>query len=302
MSGKTVVIVNPIAHNLPSRRQLDSVDEWLRLRGWQVSWEETTARGHAIEIASRAADQGLPLIFVCGGDGTLAEAANGLAGSETALAAIPAGTVNIWARETGTPRRPLAAVQAILSGERRKVDLGKAGGRHFLLMAGYGLDGEITHRVSMRSKRYVGATAYALTAARESLRYKGQAITVTIDGERIRANTLMLLASNTRNYAGLVQIAPAAFADDGLLDVCLFLGKGVIDAAVHAVLVALRRHMKSRKVIYRRASRVEIEWDEPLPLHLDGDACPESPSLLGIAPLALAVMTPGHIRPPIFSR
>ena len=170
MSGKTTVIVNPMAHNLPSRRQLETVDEWLRLRGWQVSWEETRAPGHAIEIASRAADQGLPIVFVCGGDGTLSEAASGLAGSETALAAIPAGTVNIWARETGTPRRALAAVQAILNGERRKMDLGKAGERHFLLMAGYGLDGEITRRVSMGTKRYVGATAYALTAARESLR------------------------------------------------------------------------------------------------------------------------------------
>src|SRR3989304_4719648 len=78
-----------------------------------------------------------------GAGGTRTEAANGRAGSETALAPIRAGTVNIWAKEMGFPRKPAQAVKAAVEGDRRRVDLGRAGDRYFLLMAGYGLDGGV---------------------------------------------------------------------------------------------------------------------------------------------------------------
>src|SRR3989304_4301336 len=88
---ETVVIVNPAAHNLPARKRLQEADRWLRERGWGVEWLETTEPREATGLAARAAERGVPLVFVCGGDGTLNEAANGLAGGETGLAGIPAG-------------------------------------------------------------------------------------------------------------------------------------------------------------------------------------------------------------------
>ncbi len=107
---ETLVIVNPASHNLPSRKRLDEADRWLKGQGWQAEWRETEGPGQATELAAAAAERELPLLFVCGGDGTLNEAANGLAGSDTALAAIRAGTANIWAKEIGLPRRPAKAV------------------------------------------------------------------------------------------------------------------------------------------------------------------------------------------------
>lgn len=301
MKRETLIIVNPVAHNLPSKKALAAADEWLREQGWRVAWEETKAEGEATAMAAGAAEKGLPLVFVCGGDGTLREAADGLVGSDTALAMIPAGTVNIWAKETKTPRKPVDAVRTAVEGERRRVDLGRAGERHFLLMAGYGLDGHLAQKVSLGAKRYVGATAYAVAAVRESLRYRGKPVTLSLDGERVEARTLMLVAGNTRNYAGLVEVTPEALADDGLLDVCVFQGDGLLDIVMHVVRVALRRHARSKKVASRKARRIELAWEEPLPLQLDGDACPESPTTIEVVPQALWVTVPRGIRLPLFS-
>ncbi|MBI1886193.1 MAG: diacylglycerol kinase family lipid kinase [Chloroflexi bacterium] len=298
---EALVIVNPAAHNLPSKKALAAADEWLRSQGWHVRWEETDSPGSARALALKAAEERLPLLFVCGGDGSMGEAANGLAGSDTALAMIAAGTVNIWARETQTPKKPLDAVRAAVSGERRRVDLGKAGDRYFLLMAGYGLDGHLARKVSLGAKRHVGATAYALAAVRESITYRSKPLSLTLDGDTVDAQALMLVAGNTRNYAGLVEITPQARLDDGLLDVCLFQGKGLLDIMLHVIGVALRRHTGSKKVLYRKAKRIELGWEEPLPIQPDGDAFPESPPVIEVAPRALWVTVPKGASLPLFS-
>jgi diacylglycerol kinase (ATP) len=95
---EAVVIVNPTARKLPSQKCLREARNWLDERGWAVEWLETAAPGDATQLAADAAHREVPLLFVCGGDGTLNEAVNGLAGSETALAVIQSGTVILWAR------------------------------------------------------------------------------------------------------------------------------------------------------------------------------------------------------------
>jgi YegS/Rv2252/BmrU family lipid kinase len=297
---ETLIIVNPAAHNVPRRKRLDEADRWLRAQGWRAEWRETEGPGQATALAAGAAERGLPLVFVCGGDGTLNEAANGLAGSDTALAPIRAGTVNIWAKEMGVPRRPVEAVKAAIEGERRHIDLGRADGRYFLLMAGYGLDGAIARRVHLGLKSRLGAVTYAMAAIRESLRYRSSAVTLRFDGEEHTAQVLMLVAGNSRNYAGLVEVTREARVDDGLLDVCVFEGKGTVDIILHALRTLLRRHVQSKKVLYRKARRLELFWEEPLPVQLDGDAYELSPTEVEIAPSVLWVAVPKGVRSPLF--
>ena len=156
-----MVIVNPTARKLPGRKRLHEARDWLDQRGWASEWLTTAAPGEATSLAADAATRGAPLLFVCGGDGTINEAVNGLAGSETALAVIPAGTVNLWAREVGLLAKPEEAVRLAVDGVRRRIDLGRVGDRHFLLMAGFGLDATVAHGVSHRIKGRLGAAAYA---------------------------------------------------------------------------------------------------------------------------------------------
>ena len=299
---EAVIIVNPSSRNLPKRARFAEADEWLRAHGWTAEWVETAGPDDATRIAAKAARDGIPLLLVCGGDGTLNEAVNGLAGSETAMAVIPAGTVNLWAREAGLLKKPVEAICLAVEGVRRRVDLGRAGERYFLLMAGYGIDATVAHRVSRGIKGRLGAAAYALSAAKQAMVYRGSRIDVTMDGERRAMNVLQLIAGNTRNYAGLTQVTREALVDDGLLDLCVYEGRSHWDILWLSLLTLLGRHGRSRKVTQRRVERLELTWQTPLLAQLDGEAIAESPVEVTVAPAALWVMTPRGLKSPLFSR
>lgn len=299
---EAVIIVNPLAHNSPKRARIVEADEWLRARGWTAEWVETAGPDDATRIAAKAAKDGIPLLFVCGGDGTLNEAVNGLAESETAMAVIPAGTVNLWAREAGLMKKPVEAVRLAVEGVRRRVDLGRAGTRYFLLMASYGIDAAVAHRVSRGVKGRLGAAAYALSAARQAMSYRGSRIAVTMNEEQRAMTALMLVAGNTRNYAGVTQITREALVDDGWLDLCVYEGRGRWDILWLALLTLLGQQRRSRKVTQRRVNRLELTWETPLLAQLDGEAIAESPAEVTVAPAALWVMTPQGFRSPLFSR
>ncbi|HEY5640974.1 MAG TPA: diacylglycerol kinase family protein [Dehalococcoidia bacterium] len=298
---EAVLIINPAAHNVPALKRRREAEEWLRETGWRFRWEQTTGSGEATAMAARAAAEGVPLVLACGGDGTLNEVANGLAGTETALGTLPAGTSNIWAREAGISRKPLEAARLMATGERRLIDLGKAGDRYFMLFAGIGIDAEITRGVSLNMKRRVGAAAYGITAVREALRWRSRPITVRLDGQEERLDVLMAFAGNTRLYAGLTKITPNAIVDDGLLDVCIYQGAGRLDIAMHTARTLLQSHFKAAKVLSRRVKRLEFDWDEPLPVQIDGDPLGDCPREIEVAPRALWVVVPAGLRTGLFA-
>jgi YegS/Rv2252/BmrU family lipid kinase len=298
---EAVLIVNPAAHNLPALKRRREAEDWLRETGWRFRWEQTTEGGQATAMAARAAAEGVPLVLACGGDGTLNEVANGLAGTDTALGTLPAGTSNIWAREAGISRKPLDAARLMTTGERRLIDLGKAGDRYFMLFAGIGVDAQITRNVSLNMKRRVGAAAYGVAAVREALRWRSRPVTVRLDGVEQRLDVLMAFAGNTRLYAGLTKITPNAVVDDGLLDVCIYQGAGRLDIAMHTARTLLQSHNKARKVLSQRVRRLEFDWEEPPPLQLDGDPVGDCPREIEVAPGALWVVVPAGLRTGLFA-
>ena len=297
-----VVIINPAAHNLPAPRRLEEAAELFRQEGWSVQWWSTTAAGQATAMAAEAAAQHVPLVFACGGDGTLNEVVNGLAGTETALAVIPAGTTNLWARELRIHRKtPVEAVRLALDGERRRIDLGRAGSRYFLCMASYGIDAQVTAEIDRSIKRRFGALAYALSSLRVALRYRGTPASVRLDGEDVRGEVLMVIAGNTRQYAGLTQVVPEAIVDDGLLDFRIFLGRGRRSIVLHALRALFRLHRRSPRVLYRRAARMKLSSERPLTLQLDGDYVPESSGEVTVCPDALWAVIPAGTKAGIFT-
>jgi len=293
---EALVIVNPVAHNAPDRKRLAEANAYLKERGWSVQWTWTTKAGDATEIAARAAGLNTPLVLVCAGDGTLNEAVNGLAGSGTAVSVIPAGTSDLWAREAGIPRKPIDAVRILEKSEPHPVDLGLAGDRHFLLMAGFGLDAAVIQNTSTRLKHKVGASAYALAAVRELLRYKGRSGLVHLDDETLDVNALMVLAGNTQRYAGVTKITPQAKIDDGLLDVCVYQGEGTGDVLLHAVRTMLRLHLRSKKTVLRRVKKLRLDFEPPLPLQVDGDHYPGAHAEVSVVPGALFAMVPNKVK------
>ena len=298
---EAVLIINPTAHNVPALKLRREAEEWLREAGWRFRWEQTTETGEATAIAARAAAEGVPLVLACGGDGTVNEVANGLAGTETALGTLPAGVSNIWAREAGISRKPVEAARLMATGERRLIDLGKAGDRYFMLFAGIGIDAQITRNVSLTMKRRVGAAAYGVAAVREALRWRSRPVTVRLDGVEQHLDVLMAFAGNTRLYAGLTRITPNAVVDDGLLDVVIYQGAGRVDIAMHLARTLRQSHNKASKVLIRRVRRLEFDWDEPLPVQLDGEAMGDCPREIEVAPRALWVVVPAGLRTGLFA-
>jgi len=299
---EALIIVNPVAHNLPSPGRLKEAGEWMIEQGWTVAWEETDGPLSATRIAAKAAERKVPLVIACGGDGSVNEVANGLVGSESTMGTIPGGTSNLWAREVDLDKKPLEAVQRMVFGDRRLIDTGKAGDRHFVLFAGFGIDAAVTQTVPLRVKSRLGAAAYAVSAARQALRWRPQPIVVRMDGVERWLQVLQAFAGNTRLYAGITKITPAAIADDGKLDVCVYSGRGRIDIVFHAARTLLQMHRNSPKVIYGRAIRIEFEWEYPLPVQVDGDPLPDCPGEITVAPLSLSVAVPAGFTGEIFSR
>src|SRR5690606_26707690 len=166
----------------------------------------------------------------CGGDGTIYEVVNGLAHSDTALAVIPTGTANVWAREAFVPRDLTRALKLVALGRRERVDLGVAEGafgrRHFLLMCGIGLDAEVVGRVGTSSsgKRRLGKAWYALLGAGAVARATPVETTFSLDGTSLERPLLQAVAGNTRLYGGVTRLTSNARMDDGLLDLCVFSG------------------------------------------------------------------------------
>ena len=297
---EALIIINPAAHNAESQRRMEQMYMAMQAEGWQITWENTSQPGDALTAAARAAEQRVPLVFACGGDGTVNEVANGLAHSDSALGTIPTGTSNIWAREIGLTKKPWEAGLTTIYGERRLVDLGKAGDRYFLMMAGFGIDAAVTQKVHLGVKDRVGAAAYALAAAREALTWRGKPIAVRIDGVERQMDVLMAFVGNTRLYAGITQITPTAIVNDGRLEVCIYSGRGKRDIMAHLARTLLQLHRKSENVFYRRAKRIEFDWNEPLPVQLDGDPLGDCPREVVVDPGAIWVVVPSGFTSPLF--
>jgi YegS/Rv2252/BmrU family lipid kinase len=262
----------------------------LRAAGWDVTTSITERAGHATDVAREAAAQLIDVVVANGGDGTINEVVNGLAGTDTALAVLPGGTANVWAKEAGIPKDPSKAMCVILSGERRLVDLGVANGRYFLLMAGLGLDAAIIPRVRPGWKQRVGALAYVIAGISTAIGTKPWQVELFMDGETLETPLFWMLAGNTRNYGGLINLTHHARMDDGLLDLVL-MRKGGLHLIADGLRAFIGRHERSSNIVYRRVREVAIETGD-VPVQLDGDVCGETPLRLSVASRALAVWVP----------
>jgi YegS/Rv2252/BmrU family lipid kinase len=296
-----LLIRNPVARHALSDERLNQVIDVAVAAGWQIETVATDRSGRATELARAAAERGVDVVIVHGGDGTLNEALNGLAGTATAVAVLRGGTANVWAKETQCAKDPVASMRAITTGVRRCVDLGRAGDRYFLLMAGVGLDAAIVPRVSGRMKRWLGPAAYIIAGIGAAMRFKTRVVRMTIDGEPLETPLHWLLAGNTRSYGGVIKLTDLAVVDDGLLDVALMRRGGAWRLIADGARALFGRHRGSRNVLYRRARTIEIAH-AGIPVQVDGEPCGETPLRIDVVPQALDVIVPRGLDSPLFAR
>ena len=305
-----MLIHNPTAGPREVEDELDLVVEYLSDCGWRVSTRITEHAGQATRLARQAARDGVDVVLVSGGDGTVCEAVNGLVGSRTALGVLPTGTGNVWAKELGlpvftltNPDRLLVAAHLLREAETRAIDVGRANDRYFLLFAGLGLDAQVAHDMEPRerSTKRLGLLPYLVAGVAVASEFYGVRTTVVVDGKKIiKGRSLFILISNAQLYGGVLRITPQARLDDGLLDMVIFNGIGPQYTLRHLLSVLGGRHLQDPSVKFLRARRVMVDCANPWPVQIDGDPIGTTPMTFQVVPRALRVLIPPTAPPSLF--
>ncbi len=300
-----IIIANPISGNGGfsfQNRRFDETLSFLRNHGWQAELWYTQSAGDGEQLARKAVKQQVNLVIAAGGDGTINEIIQGLAGSETALGVLPSGTVNVWARELGIPLDDTRARNILVHGQTRRIDLGCVNGRYFLLMVGIGFDGEVTQVVEGKPLKRLGILGYTLAVLWLGPGYRGFPVVAQIDRYVVKSRALQIFVGNTQLYAGAVKFTWQAKCDDGLLDLCIVRKRNLWGRLIVARDFILRREQRRLWVRYDTFKALKIETSEPIPYQIDGEPGGYTPAEFSIAPSILKVIVPQNIPEGLFSK
>lgn len=289
-----LIILNPTAGAGRAAR----MQRLLRSGGELVVTERA---GHAERLAADATADGRPRVIAVGGDGTLQEVVNGLAGApNVVLGVVPAGAGNDFARSLGLPRDPHAALAVALHGHPRPVDVGEATGadgrvRRFVAAGGAGFDAQVAAAMAgTRSRWQRGRAGYLWTTLRELRQHHNAEVRICFqDGDNAREDGLAVLLvafANGAYYGGGMRIAPDARSDDGALDLCIVGDISRLEAMRQLPSLYRGRHVDHPAVRMRRAAAFELEGDAPV--HLDGEPFGRLPISVRAIPEAILVAAP----------
>jgi len=314
---KVLLVVNPSASSVTARTR--TVIQKALSADHRLEVATTNRRGHATRLALGAAEDGMDVVVVLGGDGTLNEAANGLAGSETALAVVPGGSTNVFAHTLGLPDDPVEATGAVLdaieAGSIRRVGLGQVDDRYFLFNAGIGFDAAVVEQIERRGgllKRFAGHPLFVAAACNTWLNHydrRQPAFRVTVrrvDEEKLGdpvasgVDGMFGVCLNTDPYTYLgsrsLSLSPDTSLDSPLAMVTMrsLSLANVVQVLVGALGFGNAPVSECRGVDHRsNLSEIQISCYRPVPYQVDGDYLGEASELtLRHRPAALDLVVP----------
>ena len=275
-------IVNPEAGRGHGRKLLEPLENELKARNVDFEILVTTRAGEAIDFARNGAG---PNVVSVGGDGTLNEVANGVAGRNRTIGIIPAGSGNDFIKSLNVPRRLSDALNLILSGRIRKVDAGvitctarsqssrtvECRERFFVNGVGVGFDAAVAGR--MRNIKFLSGTPVYVLAVLQTLgKYKAPRFRITVDGVEQSSHNLLIAIGNGRCAGGSFYLTPEAVVDDGHLDICFIEDVSVLKILRLMPFVMVGRHGRLPEVSFGRSREtISIEADDSFSVHADGE-------------------------------
>jgi len=303
---RLLLIVNETATAVTARRRV--LVQRVLGADHKLEVEETSRRGHATRIARGAALDGVEVVVVLGGDGTLSEAADGLAGTATALAPLPGGSTNVFARSIGVAYDPVQAAERLVvslaQARFRRIGLGVADGRRFLFHAGLGFDAAVIGQVERRSflKRYGTHALFVATTIDTWLRHydhRRPRFRVELGGGEVVGDSAFAIVSNQRPWAYLgrrpLMIAPEAGLDVPLtLTLFRSISLSVLLPGAAAALQDGQRLMRHPKIAQRTdVQSLTVTGYGPFPWQIDGDYLGDTEHLsITWMPDALTIVMP----------
>lgn len=293
------LVASPYARHGTGLRVAHDAAELLRARGVEVEIIVGEDIADAADLAGKAARGDTDVLVVVGGDGTVRLTVEATIGSGKPLAVIPAGSGNDFARNLGIPLEPADAVEVILAGHRRPIDLGRVSfpdGQTalFSTVAATGFDAAVTARaIDMRRPR--GQSRYTIAALLELLALRSRHYQVRVDDQAVESDLIFAAIGNTTSYGGGMKITPQASITDGRLDVTLALTPPRLARWTIARVfpkVFSGKHIDSPNVRTMRGAEVELYCDPPALVSVDGDLVGELPAVFEAVPHAIEVFAP----------
>src|ERR1700739_218856 len=300
-----LLIHNPNAGNGGSgrRRMLDEARRILSHGGIEADLQETTAPGDATAMAERATAEGRQLVIACGGDGTLNEVVNGLAGEQNGhrvpMAFLPGGTANVLAKELGLPWDIPSAAEKLVHGEVKEIALGLATPlnepnkkRYFLSVAGAGPDGMIFYAIDLDLKARVGILAYWWQGAREVFRYKYPHFRVVTGDEKLDVS--LVVVGRTKHYGGPFRITTEADLVSDQFELMGLTTKSGLKYLSYLPTLWLGKLRGTDGVHFWKAHTIVCEPLDSNPVYaqIDGEALARLPVEFKIVPRALKLLVP----------
>jgi YegS/Rv2252/BmrU family lipid kinase len=253
----------------------------------------TKKAGDARRLAQEALAAGVDIIAVHGGDGTVAEVANGMVGSDVPLAIIPGGTANVMATELGIPTDPaLAAVPLVGGSTLRTIDVGQIDNHYFVQRAGVGLEAQIVEGTDRETKNRLGWLAYALSAFQALREPAIERYSLILDGLKVETEGVACFIANTGNV-GLpgFSLAPRINVSDGLLDVVV-IHQSNLGSLLSLAASVVSGNENPTSIQHWQVREAVIEAQPPQVVHSDGEIIGETPITVKVVPQALRVIVP----------
>ncbi len=282
-----MVILNPAARGERAQRLHDRIAALTQ----GAVLHSTSRSGEAESLARAAASEGYKVIVAAGGDGTVNEVVNGIAGTDAALGLLPLGTMNVFAAELQVPGSDLDRCwQIIRDGKTRRVDLPSANGQHFVQLAGVGLDAQAVRETSRAFKRNFGPLSYLISAAQIAARVPPRLL---IESEHaVTEEGSFVLVGNGRFYGGPFPFFKQAVIDDGHFDVLVFKRLNYLQMIRYLQDVIFSSEITSPDVEYFQTTSLRVSSEEEVPVEVDGELVGNCPVEFKIRKRGLRVLAP----------
>ncbi len=281
---KILFIVNPTAGQLHAKAGLMGILDTFVKNGLAPTVLVTQARGDARRWAEQAACGEIgpfERMIVCGGDGTLSEAVNGLMEGTPEgtrpipLGYIPAGSTNDFAYGLGLPKDLSEAARKAAAGEPRPLDIGRFDDRCFTYVASFGLFSEASYATGQAAKNLFGHLAYLVEGAKELTNIRKYHVKMTADGETIEDDFIYGSISNALSVGGILKMDPNTVdLSDGKLEIILLKPFRKVEDVTSVLKMLATHNLKGRGLVYRQASQITVEMPKPENWSLDGEMCP----------------------------
>lgn len=271
---KILFIINRKAGTDREKRLEGAIRQYLPESQFEVSITWLAYLGHGADLAREAVQNGVHTVVAVGGDGSINEIAQGLVGSNTAMAILPLGSGNGLARALKIPLDIGKALQLIVKNKQKPIDVGYANEHLFLSNAGVGFDALIAEQFRHNTKR--GLSGYAKLVLRSFSSYNPAEYDINIDGKTIQTKAFLLTVANGNQFGYEFKLAPKASVFDGQLDLCVMPPVGVLSLVPVSVFSLLGNIDKTRYLQHFTGKDITIRSQQLEYLQVDGDAVPLS--------------------------